>query len=123
MAQPKRVGYAVIGLGHIAERAVLPAFRHAKKSRLVALSSDPAKARRLARKFRAPQFFTYDRFEECLGNPEVEAVYMATNNSSTLFSLAARLKPGSTSSARNRSPIHPKSAGKWSRRAAEARSG
>jgi predicted dehydrogenase len=85
MAQPKRVGYAVIGLGHIAERAVLPAFRHAKKSRLVALvSGDPAKARRLAREFRAPQYFTYDHFEECLGNPEVEAVYIATNNSTHL---------------------------------------
>lgn len=82
MAQLKRVGYAVVGLGHIAEYAVLPAFRHAKKSRLIAVvSSDAAKAQRLASKFRARQYFTYDRFEECLRNPEVEAVYISTNNS------------------------------------------
>jgi predicted dehydrogenase len=81
----KRVGYAVVGLGHIAERAVLPAFRHAKRSRLVSLvSGDAEKAQRLARKFQAPEHFTYDRFEECLRNPEVEAVYIATNNSTHL---------------------------------------
>ena len=77
-----KVGYAVIGLGHIAEHAVLPAFRHAKKSRLIALvSGDEKKAQRLARKFRAASYFTYDRFEECLRKPEVEAIYIATNNS------------------------------------------
>jgi predicted dehydrogenase len=82
MAQTKRVGYAVVGLGHISERAVLPAFRHAKKSRLIALvSGDAKKAKRLAAKFHAPAYFTYDQYEECLQNPEVEAVYIATNNS------------------------------------------
>jgi predicted dehydrogenase len=81
----KQVGYAVVGLGHIAEHAVLPAFRRAKKSRLVALvSSDAQKAQRLARKFGAPLHSTYDRLEGCLRNPEIEAVYIATNNSTHL---------------------------------------
>jgi predicted dehydrogenase len=81
MARPKRVGYAVIGLGHIAERAVLPAFRHAQRSRLVAvISSDAKKAQRFAKRFRASQFFTYESLEEGLRNPEIEAVYIATNN-------------------------------------------
>ncbi len=85
MSKPKRVGYAVVGLGHIAEHAVLPAFRQAKKSRLVALvSSDPNKAQRLARKFGASSCYTYDRFEDCLRHTEVEAVYVATNNSTHL---------------------------------------
>ena len=39
MAVSKRVGYAVVGLGSIAEIAVLPAFRKSKKSKLVALVS------------------------------------------------------------------------------------
>jgi predicted dehydrogenase len=82
MAQTKRVGYAVVGLGRIAEHAVLPAFREARKSRLIALvSGDAGKAKRLARKFRASQYATYDRFEDCLRNPEIEAVYISTNNS------------------------------------------
>jgi predicted dehydrogenase len=81
----KQVGYAVLGLGHIAEHAVLPAFRQAKKSRLIALvSGDAQKAQRLARKFGAPFHSTYDRLEECLRNPEIEAVYIATNNSTHL---------------------------------------
>lgn len=85
MVRSKSVGYAVVGLGHIAERAVLPAFRHAQKSRLIALvSSDGKKAQRLARKFGASSGCTYDRFEECLRNPEIEAVYIATNNGTHL---------------------------------------
>lgn len=36
--KPERVGYAVAGLGHIAQLAVLPAFGHARaNSRRVAL--------------------------------------------------------------------------------------
>ena len=85
MTRSTHIGYAVIGLGHIAERAVLPAFRQARKSRLVALvSGDAAKAQKLARKFGAKSHSTYDGLEECLRNPEIEAVYIATNNSTHL---------------------------------------
>jgi len=82
MAQSRRVGYALVGLGHIAEHAILPAFRHAKRAQLIALvSGDATKAQRLARKFHAQQVSTYDDFEECLRNPAIEGVYIATNNS------------------------------------------
>ena len=44
----KKIRYAVIGLGHIAQTAVLPAFKHAKNSKLVALiTGDPKKNREL----------------------------------------------------------------------------
>ena len=45
----KKVRYAVVGLGYIAQQAVLPAFTNAEEnSRLVALvSSDGANRRRL----------------------------------------------------------------------------
>ena len=82
MAKSKRVGYAVIGLGHISQRAILPAFRHAKRSKLIALvSGDSGKARRLAEQYRARRSYTYDALDECLRNPQVEAVYIATPNS------------------------------------------
>ena len=45
MATPRKgiVRYAVVGLGHIAQVAVLPAFAHARRnSRVVALVSDDA---------------------------------------------------------------------------------
>jgi predicted dehydrogenase len=81
MAASKRVGYAVVGLGSIAERAVLPAFRHSKKAALVALvSGDEKKAARLASKFGASDYYTYEDYSLCLNHPGVEAVFVATAN-------------------------------------------
>ena len=81
MAAFDRVGYAVVGLGHFAEHAILPGFRHSRKAKLVAVvSGDARKARRLARKFRALDCFDYDQYALCLNHPLVEAVYIATNN-------------------------------------------
>lgn len=81
MTASERVGYAVIGLGHIAQRAVLPAFRNARKSRLVALvSSDRNKAAKLARRFGADRTYTYDEYDACLANPDVQAVFVASAN-------------------------------------------
>jgi predicted dehydrogenase len=75
----KRVGYAVVGLGSISQVAVLPAFAHSKKAKLVAVvSGDKKKARKFAEQFKASQAFTYAEFAKCLSNPEVEAVYIAT---------------------------------------------
>jgi predicted dehydrogenase len=75
----KRVGYAVVGLGSISQVAVLPAFAHSKKAKLVAVvSGDKSKAGKLAEQFRAGHAFSYGELSECLGNPEVEAVYIAT---------------------------------------------
>lgn len=75
------VRYAVVGLGHIAQVAVLPAFAHARKnSRLVAVvSDDSTKRSKIARRYRLSQTFSYDEYEECLR--EVDAVYIALPNS------------------------------------------
>src|ERR1043165_1297328 len=75
----ERVGYAVVGLGSIAQTAVLPAFAHSKKARLAAVvSRDRNKAEKLGRTFGARGIYTYGGFDECLENPQVEAVYVAT---------------------------------------------
>src|SRR4051812_43631784 len=81
MARAKRqVGYAVIGLGHIAQSAVLPAFKHAREARLVALvSSDEEKRRKLARRYGCDAFST-DDLELVLDRPDVDAVYIAEPN-------------------------------------------
>ena len=73
------VGYAVVGLGAISQQAVLPAFAHSRKARLVAVvSGDKAKAERLAGQFHAEKHYSYAEFGDCLKNSEVEAVYVAT---------------------------------------------
>ena len=75
------VRYAVVGLGHIAQVAVLPAFAHARRnSRLVAVvSDDAAKRREIARRYRVDQAYAYDEYEACL--EQVDAVYIALPNS------------------------------------------
>jgi predicted dehydrogenase len=78
MPAKNQLGYAVIGLGSLSQSAVLPAFAHAKKSRLIALvTGDKEKGKSLARKFRARHVFGYDEFAACLQLREVEAIYLA----------------------------------------------
>ena len=75
----KRIGYAVVGLGSISKVAVLPAFARSKKAKLVALvSGNKQKARKFAKEFKASAAYTYDEFDDCLKNPEIDAVYIAT---------------------------------------------
>lgn len=78
-----RVRYAVVGLGHIAQAAVLPAFAHApENSELRALvSGDSAKLRELSERYHAPRTYSYERYEECLHSGEIDAVYIALPNS------------------------------------------
>jgi predicted dehydrogenase len=75
------VRYAVVGLGHIAQVAVLPAFAHARRnSRLAALVSDDAtKLETLAKKYRVEATYSYDEYEACLAG--IDAVYIALPNS------------------------------------------
>ena len=81
----KRVGYAVVGLGSISQVAVLPAFAHSRKARLVAVvSGDKRKARKLAEQFEASHAFSYGEFAQCLNNPAVEAVYMPSAGRQTI---------------------------------------
>jgi predicted dehydrogenase len=75
------VRYAVVGLGHIAQVAVLPAFAHAKRNaRLTALvSDDPRKCQLVGAKYGVENTYSYDEYDACLTT--VDAVYIALPNS------------------------------------------
>jgi glucose-fructose oxidoreductase len=76
-----RVRYAVVGLGHIAQVAVLPAFAHAENSELVALvSDDPEKLAKLGRRYKVQNRFSYDQYDDCLRSGLVDAVYITLPN-------------------------------------------
>lgn len=81
-SEAKKVRYAVVGLGHIAQVAVLPAFANAaKNSELVALVSDDAeKLKKLGRKYNVSRLYSYAEYDECLQSGEVDAVYIALPN-------------------------------------------
>src|SRR5205807_5392765 len=77
----QKVRYAVIGLGHMAQTAVLPAFAHAENSELVALvTRNPDKDRQLSRRYRV-NVYSYDDLETAIDREKVDAVYIATPNS------------------------------------------
>jgi glucose-fructose oxidoreductase len=76
----KKIRYAVVGLGHIAQTAVLPAFKHAENSELAALvTGNPEKDRELGERYRA-RAYTYDDLEDALEKEKVDAVYISTPN-------------------------------------------
>lgn len=74
--------YAVVGLGYIAQIAVLPAFAHAKEnSELVALiSGDKKKLKTLAKKYKVARTYSYEGYANCLESGEIDAVYIALPN-------------------------------------------
>ena len=75
----KKIRYAVVGLGHISQVAVLPAFRNAPNSELLALvSSDSRKLKKLGKKYHLEHLYSYRDYGRVLSN--VDAVYIALPN-------------------------------------------
>jgi glucose-fructose oxidoreductase len=74
-----KVRYAVVGLGHIAQVAILPAFKMTRNSEIVALiSGDPRKRKLLGKRYRSVPAFSYEDYEHVL--EQVDAVYLALPN-------------------------------------------
>ncbi|MDB6055355.1 MAG: oxidoreductase domain protein [Verrucomicrobiales bacterium] len=80
-SKKKNVRYAVVGLGHIAQDAVLPSFAQLKNSRLTAfVSDDPEKHKALGRKYKVENYYNYNQYQELLESGEIDAVYIALPN-------------------------------------------
>jgi glucose-fructose oxidoreductase len=78
-----KIRYAVVGLGHIAQAAVLPAFKHAgENSELAALVSDnQQKLQELGAMYKLDACYSYDQLEDCIERENIDAVYIALPNS------------------------------------------
>lgn len=78
----KKVRYGVIGLGHIAQVAMIPAFQHAKSNSVLTafISDDTTKLNRLAKKYGVQHVYAYDDYESCLTSGNIDAIYIATPN-------------------------------------------
>ena len=96
MKTSPKIRYAVYGLGHIAQNAVLPAFRHARaNSELVALvSGDGIKLQKLGRQYRVKTLVHYDQYEDLLASGLIDAVYVATPNTTHVPAAELALKHG-----------------------------
>ena len=81
-SKSKPLRFAVVGLGHIAQAAVLPAFKHAAPHvALAALVSDtPTKLRQLGRRYGVTRLASYSEADELFASGEIDAVYIAVPN-------------------------------------------
>ena len=81
-SQRQSVRYAVIGLGHIAQAAVLPAFKHAKRNSTLAalVSGEQKKLKQLGRRYGVSRTCGYDGVDELFASGEIDAVYIALPN-------------------------------------------
>ena len=77
----KKIRYAVVGLGDIAQEAMLPGVAHTGNSELTALvTGDPEKARRVGEQYGITATYGYDQFDAMLRSGGVDAIYLATPN-------------------------------------------
>jgi predicted dehydrogenase len=82
-SNPKKIGYAVIGLGRIAGH-FMSGSRSTTNSQITALvSGHRDKAERIATEYNVPasSIYNYKSFDEIAHNPSVDAVYVALPNS------------------------------------------
>src|ERR1700722_15183789 len=75
----KKTRYAVVGLGHLAQVAVLPAFRNTPNSELTAIvSGEDTKRKKLGKKYGLEHVYSYDDYDKALA--VVDAVYLVLPN-------------------------------------------
>jgi len=82
MASDRKIRYAVVGAGNIAQVAVLPAFAHAKSNSDLAaiVSGDHEKRTELAKRYDLELTGDYPELEQVLRQGQIDAVYIATPN-------------------------------------------
>ena len=80
----KRIGYAIVGIGHLTMETIVPAFAKTRYSRIAALvTGDRAKGVELARSLGLPESRVYDyaHYERLADQRDVDAVYIVLPNS------------------------------------------
>jgi predicted dehydrogenase len=76
-----RIRIAVVGLGHFAQAAVLPAIEQLTDVEVVALVSGSShKLEELGKRYGVRALYPYDRLDELLASGAVDAVYIAVPN-------------------------------------------
>ena len=81
LGSAKKIRYAIVGLGDIAQEAMLPGVAHTGNSAVTAfVTDDPEKARALGKKYDVSDTYTYEQFGELLASGKIDAIYLATPN-------------------------------------------
>jgi predicted dehydrogenase len=80
----KKLGFAICGLGDLAESQIAPALQKTEHCRLSGIITDnAAKAQTWQAKYgiAAKNVYSYDTMEKMAGNPDIDVVYIVTPNS------------------------------------------
>lgn len=81
LSSAKKVRYAFVALGDIAQEAMLPGVKHTGNSEVVAfVTSDPEKARGVGEQYDVTDSYSYEQFGELLASGKIDAIYLATPN-------------------------------------------
>ena len=93
----EKVGFAIVGLGRLALKQLLPAFAETNKAKVTALvSGSPEKAKTVARQYNIPEsaIYSYDTMDRMAENPDIKVVYVVTPNGLHLRDVKAAAEAG-----------------------------
>lgn len=77
----RKVRYAIVGLGDIAQEALMPGVAHTGNSEMTALvSGNPEKLTALGKRYDITGQYSYEQFPELLRSGTIDAIYLATPN-------------------------------------------
>jgi predicted dehydrogenase len=81
MEAEKKVRYAIVGVGDIAQEDMMPGVDHTGNSEITALiTSDPVKAIELGERYGVDHTFAYEQFDAAIHSGTFDAIYLATPN-------------------------------------------
>ncbi|CAM2159070.1 Gfo/Idh/MocA family oxidoreductase (plasmid) [Pararobbsia alpina] len=81
LSSDRKIRYAIVGLGDIAQEAMMPGVKHTGNSEIAALvTGDLEKARALGKIYDVSDIYTYEQFGQLLASNKVDAIYLATPN-------------------------------------------
>jgi predicted dehydrogenase len=81
---PRRIGFALVGIGKLTQKQLIPALRATRVARLAALvSGHPDKAKQVASENSLAErnIYSYETFDRIADNPDVDVVYVVLPNS------------------------------------------
>src|SRR6185437_15463984 len=80
---PRKIGFALCGLGSLSEHQIAPAFAKTAHCRLAGvITGTPEKAQGWQARYGIPErnVYTYDTMERMAENPDIDVVYIVTPN-------------------------------------------
>jgi predicted dehydrogenase len=83
-APPRKIGFALVGLGSLSTHQIAPALQKTKFCKLTGIvTGTPAKAERWKAQYNIPDknIYNYETMEQMRDNPDIDIVYVVTPNS------------------------------------------